>query len=96
MTDDNLASILEVVKEGRCIFDNIEKFMLYLLSKNIAQSVFLLAPVEILWIIIITSGMPDIGLGMEIATLEIMDRPPQIKQGIFTREVIINVVVYGL
>ncbi|KAH3515028.1 hypothetical protein KXV55_001073 [Aspergillus fumigatus] len=78
--DDNLASILEVVKEGRCIFDNIEKFMLYLLSKNIAQSVFLLAPVEILWIIIITSGMPDIGLGMEIATLEIMDRPPQIKQ----------------
>ncbi|XP_077660665.1 uncharacterized protein AFUA_4G02660 [Aspergillus fumigatus Af293] len=96
LTDDNLASILEVVKEGRCIFDNIEKFMLYLLSKNIAQSVFLLAPVEILWIIIITSGMPDIGLGMEIATLEIMDRPPQIKQGIFTREVIINIVVYGI
>ncbi|EDP47447.1 sodium transporting ATPase, putative [Aspergillus fumigatus A1163] len=96
LTDDNLASILEVVKEGRCIFDNNEKFMLYLLSKNIAQSVFLLAPVEILWIIIITSGMPDIGLGMEIATLEIMDRPPQIKQGIFTREVIINIVVYGI
>jgi Na+-exporting ATPase len=112
LTDDNFASILNAVEEGRRIFDNIQKFVLHLLSENIAQactlliglafkdqdgqSVFPLAPVEILWIIMITSGMPDMGLGMEIAAPDIMDRPPQTKQGIFTWEVIIDIVVYGL
>jgi Na+-exporting ATPase len=93
LTDDNFASILNAVEEGRRIFDNIQKFVLHLLSENIAQactllvglafkdqqgqSVFPLAPVEILWIIMITSGMPDMGLGMEVAVTDIMDRPPQ-------------------
>lgn len=93
LTDDNFASILNAVEEGRRIFDNIQKFVLHLLAENIAQactlliglafkdkdgqSVFPLAPVEILWIIMITSGMPDMGLGMEVAAPDIMDRPPQ-------------------
>lgn len=93
LTDDNFASILNAIEEGRRIFDNIQKFVLHLLSENIAQactlliglafkdmdnqSVFPLSPVEILWIIMITSGMPDMGLGMEIAVPDIMDRPPQ-------------------
>ncbi|OKL59539.1 hypothetical protein UA08_04996 [Talaromyces atroroseus] len=112
LTDDNFASILNAIEEGRRIFDNIQKFVLHLLSENIAQactlliglafkdqdsqSVFPLAPVEILWIIMITSGMPDMGLGMEVATANIMNRPPQSKQGIFTWEVIIDIGVYGL
>lgn len=112
LTDDNFASILNAVEEGRRIFDNIQKFVLHLLSENIAQactlliglafkdkdgqSVFPLAPVEILWIIMITSGMPDMGLGMEIAAPDIMDRPPQTKQGIFTWEVMVDILVYGL
>ncbi|KAK1144299.1 P-type ATPase [Aspergillus melleus] len=111
LTDDNFASILNAVEEGRRIFDNIQKFVLHLLAENIAQactlliglafkdkdgrSVFPLAPVEILWIIMITSGMPDMGLGMEVAAPDIMDRPPQTKQGIFTWEVIIDTLVYG-
>ncbi|KAL4744062.1 hypothetical protein BDV11DRAFT_2219 [Aspergillus similis] len=111
LTDDNFASILNAVEEGRRIFDNIQKFVLHLLSENIAQactlliglafkdldgkSVFPLAPVEILWIIMITSGMPDMGLGMEVAAPDIMDRPPQAKQGIFTREIIVDILVYG-
>ncbi|KAL4973931.1 hypothetical protein BDW66DRAFT_140998 [Aspergillus desertorum] len=111
LTDDNFASILNAVEEGRRIFDNIQKFVLHLLSENIAQactlliglafkdldgkSVFPLAPVEILWIIMITSGMPDMGLGMEVAAPDIMDRPPQAKQGIFTWEIIIDILVYG-
>ncbi|KAL6232057.1 hypothetical protein BDW75DRAFT_218556 [Aspergillus navahoensis] len=111
LTDDNFASILNAVEEGRRIFDNIQKFVLHLLSENIAQactlliglafkdldgkSVFPLAPVEILWIIMITSGMPDMGLGMEIAAPDIMDRPPQAKQGIFTWEIIVDILVYG-
>ncbi|KAL3246588.1 hypothetical protein ABHI18_012672 [Aspergillus niger] len=112
LTDDNFASILNAVEEGRRIFDNIQKFVLHLLSENIAQactlliglafkdadnqSVFPLSPVEILWIIMITSGMPDMGLGMEVAAPDIMDRPPQSKQGIFTWEVIVDILVYGV
>ncbi|KAB8223375.1 hypothetical protein BDV33DRAFT_228522 [Aspergillus novoparasiticus] len=112
LTDDNFASILNAVEEGRRIFDNIQKFVLHLLSENIAQactlliglafqdldgrSVFPLSPVEIIWIIMITSGMPDMGLGMEVAAPDIMDRPPQDKAGIFTWEVMIDILVYGL
>merc|ERR1712000_109814 len=113
LTDDNFASILNAVEEGRRMFDNIQKFILHLLAENIAQactlliglafkdknglSVFPLAPVEILWIIMITSGMPDMGLGFEIAAPDIMQRPPQnLKQGVFTPELLIDMVVYGL
>ncbi|KAK9242015.1 potassium sodium efflux P-type ATPase fungal-type protein [Lipomyces tetrasporus] len=112
LTDDNFASILNAVEEGRRMFDNIQKFVLHLLAENIAQactlliglafkdstglSVFPLAPVEILWVIMITSGMPDMGLGVEVAAPDIMDRPPQsLKTGIFTLEVMLDMVVYG-
>ena len=93
LTDDNFASILNAVEEGRRMFDNIQKFILHVLAENIAQactlliglafkdsrgvSVFPLAPVQILWIIMITSGMPDMGLGFEIAAPDVMQRPPQ-------------------
>lgn len=111
LTDDNFASIINGIEEGRRISDNIQKFVLHLLAENVAlalilltglafkddsnQSVFPIAPVEIIWIIMITSGLPDMGLGMEGAAPEIMDRPPQRKQGIFTREIIIDTLVYG-
>ncbi|PQE22108.1 potassium sodium efflux P-type ATPase fungal-type protein [Rutstroemia sp. NJR-2017a BBW] len=115
LTDDNFASILNAVEEGRRMFDNIQKFVLHLLAQNIAQactlliglvfkddvnlSVFPLSPIEVLWIIMITSaaGLPDMGLGFEIATPDIMQRPPQsLKSGVFTLEIMIDMVVYGL
>lgn len=113
LTDDNFASILAAVEEGRRTFDNIQKFVLHLLSQNVAQasilliglvfkdaediSVFPLSPVEILWIIMITSGIPDMGLGFEQAAPDIMSRPPQdSKKGIFTWEVMIDMLFYGL
>lgn len=113
LTDDNFASILNAVEEGRRMFDNIQKFILHVLAENIAQactlliglafkdsrgiSVFPLAPVQILWIIMITSGMPDMGLGFEIAAPDIMQRPPQnLKQGVFTPELLVDMVVYGV
>ncbi len=113
LTDDNFASILNAIEEGRRMFDNIQKFVLHLLAENIAQactlliglafkdasglSVFPLAPVEILWVIMITSGMPDMGLGVERAAPDIMSRPPQsLKKGVFTFEVMIDILVYGL
>lgn len=112
LTDDNFASILNSIEEGRRMFDNIKKFVLHLLAENIAQactlliglsfkdktglSVFPLAPVEILWIIMITSGFPAMGLGMEIASDDIMTRPPHnLRIGIFTAEVLIDMAVYG-
>ncbi|KAK6358721.1 Na+ ATPase [Orbilia blumenaviensis] len=113
LTDDNFASILNAVEEGRRMFDNIQKFILHLLAENIAQactlliglvfkdqsgiSVFPLAPVEIMWVIMITSGMPDMGLGFEVATPDILKRPPQsLKDGVFTWEVLLDMLVYGL
>ena len=92
LTDDNFASILNAIEEGRRMFDNIQKFILHLLAQNIAQactlliglafkdistlSVFPLSPVEILWIIMVTSGLPAMGLGMEHAAPDTMLRPP--------------------
>ncbi|KAF9869397.1 potassium/sodium efflux P-type ATPase [Colletotrichum karsti] len=113
LTDDNFASIVAAIEEGRRIFDNIQKFVLHVLAENIAQagtllvglvfkdtrglSVFPLAPVEIVWIIMATSGMPDMGLGFERAVPDIMRRPPQsLKTGIFTMEFLVDMVVYGL
>jgi potassium/sodium efflux P-type ATPase len=113
LSDDNFASIVAAIEEGRRIFDNIQKFVLHVLAENIAQagtlliglafkdasqlSVFPLAPVEIVWIIMITSGLPDMGLGFERAVPDIMRRPPQsLKRGIFTPEFLVDMVVYGL
>jgi P-type Na+/K+ transporter len=113
LTDDNFASIVAAIEEGRRIFDNIQKFVLHVLAENIAQagtllvglafkdarglSVFPLAPVEIVWIIMATSGMPDMGLGFERAVPDILKRPPQsLKTGIFTTEFLVDMVVYGL
>ncbi|KAF2226011.1 fungal-type potassium/sodium efflux P-type ATPase [Elsinoe ampelina] len=113
LTDDNFASILNAIEEGRRMFDNIQKFILHLLAQNIAQactlliglafkdasglSVFPLAPVEIMWIIMITSGLPDMGLGMEVAAPDILGRPPQdLKRGVFTLEVMFDMLAMGL
>lgn len=93
LTDDNFASILNAIEEGRRMFDNIQKFILHLLAQNVAQacvlliglafkdesglSVFPISPVEVMWIIMVTSSLPDMGLGFEIAAPDILNRPPQ-------------------
>lgn len=113
LTDDNFASILSAIEEGRRMFDNIQKFVLHVLAENIAQavtllvglafkdatglSVFPLAPVQVMWVIMITSGLPDMGLGLEIAAPDILERPPvSLKAGVFTWEVCLDMLVYGL
>ncbi|KAI5860668.1 potassium/sodium eff [Durotheca rogersii] len=113
LSDDNFASIVAAIEEGRRIFDNIQKFVLHILTENFAQacilliglvfkderglSVFALSPVEIVWIIMVTSGLPDMGLGFEEAVPGIMARPPQsLKTGIFDAEFLADMVVYGL
>jgi Na+-exporting ATPase len=113
LTDDNFASILNAIEEGRRMFDNIQKFILHLLAQNIAQacilliglvfkdesglSVFPISPVEVMWIIMVTSSLPDMGLGYEVAAPDILSRPPQsLKRGVFTLEVMMDMTVYGL
>jgi Na+-exporting ATPase len=92
LTDDNFASIVKAVEEGRRLFDNIQKFLMHLLISNIAQvillliglafkdheghSVFPLSPIEILWVNLITSSFLAIGLGLEEAQSDSMYRPP--------------------
>ncbi|KAF2000603.1 sodium P-type ATPase-like protein [Amniculicola lignicola CBS 123094] len=113
LIDDNFASIINAIEEGRRMFDNIQKFILHLLAQNVAQafilliglvfkdesrlSVFPISPVEVMWIIMVTSSVPDMGLGFEIAAPDIMKRPPQdLKRGVFSIEVLLDIVVYGL
>ncbi|KAL2132269.1 hypothetical protein VTI74DRAFT_4009 [Chaetomium olivicolor] len=112
LTDDNFASIVTAIEEGRRLFDNIQKFLLHLLVSNIAQvfllliglafkdpdgvSVFPLSPLEILWANLVTSSFLALGLGIEEAQPDIMQRPPQnLAIGVFTRELIVDKFVYG-
>ncbi|CAG9990231.1 unnamed protein product [Clonostachys byssicola] len=93
LTDDNFASIVTGIKEGRRLSDNIQKFLLHLLTSNLAQvvllliglafkdtsnnSVFPLSPLEILWANLITSSPLALGLGLEEAQPDILKRPPR-------------------
>jgi len=94
LTDDNFATIVSAVGEGRRIYDNIRKTIQYLLSANLAEvlAVFsatlmgftILKPVHILWINLITDTLPAVALGMEDAEEDIMRRPPRSrKESIF-------------
>ncbi|KAF4981455.1 hypothetical protein FZEAL_2743 [Fusarium zealandicum] len=93
LTDDNFASILNAIEEGRRIFDNIQKFVLHVLAANIGFvvtllaglafkdgngiSVYQLTPVEIIWMLMGTGAFCETGLGFEKAVPDILNRPPQ-------------------
>lgn len=87
LLDDNFAAIVAAVREGRTIYDNIRKFVQYLLSSNAGEIwVMLIAPflgmplpllpLQILWINLMTDGLPALALGVEPAERHIMRRPP--------------------
>lgn len=113
LADDNFASIVRAIKEGRRLFDNIQKFLIHLLASNIAQvtllmiglafkdvngsSIFPMSPLEILWVNLVTSAPVALGLGLEPAVPDIMNRPPHpLEVGVFTWELIIDKTVYGV
>jgi Ca2+-transporting ATPase len=88
LTDDNYASIVSAVEQGRVIYSNIRKFVYYLLSCNLAEiaSIFLatlaglpspLTAIQLLWLNLITDGAPALALGVEQGDPDIMQKPPR-------------------
>ncbi len=106
LADDNFATIVSAVEEGRRIYDNIRKSIQFLLSSNLAEvlSIFLatlggfvvLKPVHLLWINLITDCFPALALGMEESEADVMARQPRDpKEGIFADGLGIDVFVQG-
>jgi len=88
ITDDNFASIVAAVEEGRAIYDNIKKFVHYLLSCNLAEIMVMfitslvgwpvpLLPIQILWVNLVTDSLPALGLGFDPPDKDIMRRVPR-------------------
>jgi Ca2+-transporting ATPase len=108
LTDDNFATIVEAVREGRSIYDNIRKAVGYLLGTNIGEvlTVFLamliwrtspLLSMQLLWINLVTDSLPAIALGMEPVESDVMERMPKPKnEGIFSGGLGVKVAVQGL
>ena len=107
LTDDNFATIVDAVKEGRGIYANIKKVVGFLLGTNIGEviAVFMamllwhktpLLSMQLLWINLVTDSLPAIALGMEAVEKDVMDHKPKPKnEGIFAHGLGIRVVLMG-
>ena len=108
LTDDNFASIVAAVEEGRGIFGNIKKYLMYLLSSNIGEIGLMagtslaglplpLSAVQILYVNLATDGLPALALSVDPPEPDLMRRPPRhAKAGVFTRPVVTLMAVGGL
>ncbi|MDF7672258.1 calcium-translocating P-type ATPase, PMCA-type [Lactobacillus sp. ESL0701] len=104
LADDNFATIVEAVKQGRKVFSNIQKAILYLMSCNVGEvlTVFMmtmlgwdiLAPVQLLWINLVTDTLPAIALGLEPVEKGIMNRRPRGKKSTFFSGGVASSIVY--
>ena len=107
LMDDNFSTIVSAVEEGRTIYDNIRKFIRYLLSCNLGEvltmflaSLFYLPtpmlPIQILFVNLATDGLPAIALGVDPADKDIMNQQPRDKkEGIFARGLTEKILVRG-
>lgn len=88
LTDDNFASIVDAVQEGRIIYSNIKKFVSFLLSCNIGEILIVLVsilmklpvpllPIQLLWLNLVTDSFPALALGVEKGDEDIMNQPPR-------------------
>ncbi len=108
LTDDNFASIVAAVEEGRGVFENIKKYLMFLLSSNLGEIVLLagatllgwplpLSAVQILYVNLATDGLPALALAVDPPEPDLMRRPPRDPRvGIFSRPVLTLMTVGGL
>ncbi|MBI3413057.1 MAG: calcium-translocating P-type ATPase, SERCA-type [Candidatus Aenigmarchaeota archaeon] len=114
LADDNFATIVKAVREGRGIYDNIRKFVFYLLSCNVGEVFTILfaivlgstimkdlplplVAVQILWMNLLTDGLPALALGMQPVEKDIMERKPRNRnEELVDRKTIFNIVFVGL
>jgi P-type Ca2+ transporter type 2C len=108
LLDDNFATIVRAVQEGRRIYDNVRRFVRYVLTTNSAEiwTIFLapflglpvpLLPIQILWINLITDGVPGLALAAEPAERGVMQRPPRPPtEGLFAQGLGVHALVLGL
>ena len=107
LTDDNFASIVGAIEEGRRQQDNIQKFVCYLLSSNTGEVLaiavnlllggpLILLPVQILWMNLVTDGMTAVALGLEPAEQGVMERPPrEVREPILSRSGVLGILLLG-
>lgn len=107
LLDDNFATIVKAVREGRRIYENIKKFIVYVLSCNLGEilTIFLapilgfaipLLPIHILWINLVTDGLPGLALVAEPAEKNIMNRPPRPpKENLFAGGLVARILFTG-
>lgn len=108
LSDDNFATIVSAIEEGRSIYDNIRKFISYLLASNVGEILVMflamlagmplpLVPIQILWVNLVTDGLPAMALGVDPGEEDTMDRPPRnSRESIFARGVGWKIVSRGL
>jgi len=108
LTDDNFATIVEAVREGRSIYDNIRKSVHFLLSSNIGEILTILlavicklpaplAAVQLLWVNLVTDSLPAIALGVESPERSVMKRKPiSAQKGIFADGMIARILFEGV
>ncbi|MBD3249824.1 calcium-translocating P-type ATPase, SERCA-type [Candidatus Woesearchaeota archaeon] len=107
LTDDNFASIVNAVEEGRGIYNSIKQFVQYTLSSNLGEIlvIFLaiiigwplpLIAIQILWVNLLTDGLPGLALGLDPFNKDIMKKPPRKREeNIISRDVIQNILIVG-
>ena len=108
LTDDNFASIVSAIEQGRIIYSNIRKFVYFLLACNIGEILIVfgamlaglpipLLPVQLLWLNLVSDGAPALALGLEKGDSDIMEQPPRSpKEHVINRSMAIGIAVVGI
>ncbi len=107
LQDNNFSSIVAAVEEGRSFFDNFQKFVVYLLATNLGEVLVIfiglmvgmplpLIAVQILWVNLLTDGLPALALGLDPTAPDTMKRPPRPpEEGIVVRHMLIHIFIVG-
>ena len=108
LTDDNFASIVSAIEEGRIIYSNIRKFVFFLISCNVGEILIIflamlaglpppLSPIQLLFLNLVSDGAPALALGLERGEPDIMDRPPRpVGEPIINRDMAISIAVQAV